>query len=228
MKHTSHYAMALICYNPRQSIDDTCVNLLADGVIFHWWYILHPSYTDPLTGENRKDHYHVELLCNKDFKSEDIIDQFTEPDPLNPDKPFRAQCDDDKERHIPLALQLEHALLYDIHHSIYLGLRGLTKPYYDLHYKDIVTDCQVWIDSIWLDCKADLFIKLCPKPSPEDITAAIFYNQPICIGDKPLTVPLAMRRHWLNSFQFRNIVGMLNTPMYSDFIFHKESETTEQ
>lgn len=203
----------MVSYNTEEFRIGVINDLVSKGVILHWWSIVHPAYIEPLTGIPRKEHVHVELLCAGGYDSNDIAKAFDEFDPDHPDTPLGVEIDD-KERHVPIQQQLESAMLYDLHDRLYclyhpkIGI----KPYYDLDYNTIQTDSQEWILDVILSAKANYWNKHIHKPSSEDITFAIFNHKPVVVGDKPLTIPRAMHRHWLNSWEFRNLVGMMKTP----------------
>lgn len=196
----------MVSYNSAAFRSVVLDELMGKGVVLHWWSIVHPAYTDRITGKERKEHVHLELLCDEGFDSDDICKAFNEFDPTHPDKPLGCQHDD-KERHIPLSLQLEHALLYDLHDKRYILLNPKIgeKPYYDLDYNTILTDSQQWLDMISLDSSKDFWTKLVQKPSKEEIFTAIYEQKPIVEGDVPLTVSLARKRHWVDCFSFSQL-----------------------
>lgn len=207
----------MVSYNTAGFRTSVIDNLLKDGVLLHWWSIVHPSYKDMVTGEERKEHCHVELLVKAGFDSDDIAKAFDEFDPEHPETPLGVQIDD-KERHIPILQQLESALLYDLHDRrfcLYHPKIG-EKPYYDLDFNTIATDSQDWLMDVMLSAMKNYWTKHIQKPSPNDITFAIYNHEPVVPGDEPLTIPIAMRRHWLNSWEFRNLCGMMNQILKED------------
>lgn len=205
MRHYSNYILALTSWNSEPFLRMTLDSLVENKQAFNWFYVKHDGYTSQVTGTEVKDHFHVEIVAPPG-ESESIIKEFKEPDPDDLKHPIVPQCED-KERHIPLMLQLEHALLYDLHDLRYCQSRDLEKPYYDIEYTKIVTSSQEWLSIIRDKASDDYWLKLVKKPSKEAIHCAIIDGKSVFEGDRPLTAIIALRRHWIDAFSFRLLLG---------------------
>lgn len=205
MRHYSNYILALTSWNSESFLKATLYDLVESGQVFNWFYVPHDGYISPITGTVVKDHFHVELVCPPGDSST-ILKALEEIDPSDLKHPIVPQCDE-KERHLPLLLQLEHAMLYDLHDLRYCQSRDLEKPYYNIEYTKIVTSSQEWLNMISEKVNFDYWLKLVKKPSKEAIHCAIIEHKPVFDGDCILNAFVALKRHWIDAFSFKLLVG---------------------
>lgn len=111
--------ISTISYNSADFLRARLTDYKQAGILSFWAAVPHLGEDDEA---GKKEHFHVYAEPSKRFQTDSL--NFIEPDPLNPDKPFRCIC--------WRSSQFADWYLYCLHDMAYLAQKGLVKKY---HYK---------------------------------------------------------------------------------------------
>lgn len=121
--------ISTISYNSRDFLTARLNEYRHAGVLTFWTFIQHLGEDDEA---GKKEHFHIYAEPAKRFQTDSL--DFTEPDPLNPDKPFR--CISWRSS------KFADWYLYTLHDKCYLAQKGLVKKYHYTHEQYISSDSE--------------------------------------------------------------------------------------
>lgn len=116
----------IISYNTDNFFDLKITELKREKIISFAFWIRHQPDTD-----EKKEHIHCYIIPTQLLQTDDFVENFTEIDPKNPDKPFKARCERTSNYDFKTG-RWDDALLYSIHDEKYLKNKGLKR---NIHYK---------------------------------------------------------------------------------------------
>lgn len=125
--------VSTISFNTEAYLKQKCDELIKAKVIEFYAFVHHKGETDETGPEavQKKEHNHLFVIPASNLQTEDLREQFKEPDPQKPDIP--RGC-------LPFHKSNNFGdwVLYALHDEAYLAEKGLTKEYH-YEYDDIVT-----------------------------------------------------------------------------------------
>lgn len=117
-------AFEMISYNTQPFLELKIKELIKAKIISFAFWINHKPDTD-----EKREHNHVYIIPSKLIQTDDIQDEFIEPDPDQPNKPLKGRIERTSNYDFKTA-KWDDALLYAIHDKQYLKNKGLTRNIY--------------------------------------------------------------------------------------------------